>query len=310
MQKLTLPPPHQQYTQGVGFCNTGRKKAMLLKDITEQFRQAMLDSGIVYEGEIIADGQIHRFHIPGQRQGSKNGAYAVYTDNRPAGWFKCLKQGITGTWSLKGSRFFNQQADVAAIEKNRIKRKQAQLEKNKRAAIKARFIWNASPFVQGFSYLTQKDIEPHGHGARLYKQTCLILPLFNTQREIVNIQFIASNGDKRFLAGGQKKGCFWWIGKPTQRIVIAEGYATAATLFENTGLMCFIASDAGNIKPVAVIVRALFPRRKLVIAVDNDVSGTGQKKAYEAAVAVSALVSMPPTQGHDWNDHYSKIKEG
>ena len=54
-----------------------------------------------------------------------------------------------------------------------------------------------------------------------------------------------------FLAGrpGQRKGAFL-IGNP-DRVLLAEGYATAASLHEATGLPVAVAFDAGNLMPVA-----------------------------------------------------------
>ena len=53
--------------------------------IESQFRQAMQTAGIHYSGEIVPDGKLHRFHIEGQKRGSKNGAYILHVDGYPAG---------------------------------------------------------------------------------------------------------------------------------------------------------------------------------------------------------------------------------
>ncbi|MDD2801875.1 MAG: hypothetical protein PHE96_10485, partial [Methylococcales bacterium] len=61
---------------------------------------------------------------------------------------------------------------------------------------------------------------------------------------------------KRFLSGGQKKGCYFCLGYRTDKILICEGFATAASLFESTGLLTVVAFDAGNLKEVAINIRA------------------------------------------------------
>jgi putative DNA primase/helicase len=159
------------------------------------------------------------------------------------------------------------------------------------------------------AYLNRKKIQPNGAktGGTTNLQDVLILPVFSFSEQhglkLVNVQFIAPDGEKRFLSGGQKKACFWWIGKKTSTILIAEGFATAASLYESTGNQVFIAYDAGNLCHVARIVRAKNPTAEIIIAGDNDVSGTGQTAARAAALAINGKYIIPPTVGHDWNDH-------
>ena len=133
--------------------------------------------------------------------------------------------------------------------------------------------------------------------------------MYNAQNELVNLQFIHSDGTKRFLKGGKKKGCFWWIGAKTDTVLIGEGFATCASLHENTGYLTVIAYDAGNLEEVAKIIRQRQPTATLVICVDNDESGIGQEKANKAALAANGFVALPPIVG-DFNDWERLIKKG
>jgi len=72
-----------------------------LTDISTQFQQAMFDGGIVIDEIPIADGQLHRFKVEGDRSGSQNGWYVLYDDSNPKGCFGSWKLGINETWSLK-----------------------------------------------------------------------------------------------------------------------------------------------------------------------------------------------------------------
>jgi putative DNA primase/helicase len=119
---------------------------------------------------------------------------------------------------------------------------------------------------------------------------------------LVNLQFIDEAGNKRFLAGGLKKGCFHVLGSETGTILICEGFATGASLFDTTGFLTVIAFDCGNLEHVAIEIRKLYPNAEIVIAGDNDLSVIGQQKAIEAALAVSGKYILPATLGHDWND--------
>ena len=64
------------------------------------------------------------------------------------------------------------------------------------------------------------------------------------------------------LIGGQPKR-----GAP---LLVAEGYATGATLHEATGLPVAVAFNAGNLEAVAKAYRAADPSRPIIIAGDND----------------------------------------
>ena len=119
---------------------------------------------------------------------------------------------------------------------------------------------------------------------------------------MVNLQFIGADGTKRFLSGGEKKGCFNWLGEETDKILICEGFATAASLYEESGCLTIIAFDAGNLKSASMAIKSLAPDAAIIICGDNDESGTGQKAARAAALAVGGKYILPATIGHDWND--------
>ena len=103
--------------------------------------------------------------------------------------------------------------------------------------------------------------------------------------------------------------------KPGSPLLVAEGYATGATLHEATGLPVAVAFNAANLLAVAKSYRAADPSRPIVIAGDNDhhlphrpvpLPNVGKEKAEAAAAAVggvAALPSFPPgDRGNDWND--------
>ena len=50
----------------------------------------------------VADGSIHRFHVPGDKQGSLNGAYQLHADGIASGWYGSWKDA--GTWHSWSSR--------------------------------------------------------------------------------------------------------------------------------------------------------------------------------------------------------------
>jgi len=167
------------------------------------------------------------------------------------------------------------------------------------AAGKAAAIWRRAPAAFAHPYLARKRIK--GHGARLAFGK-LAVPLFADPQTLVNLQFIDADGGKRFLKGGRKAGCFWWTGRSTPTLCIAEGFATAASIHEATGNRCFVAFDKGNLPAVALAVRGLCPGHALVVCADNDESGQGEYYGRMAAWQAGAAFAMPDAVGQDFND--------
>ena len=196
--------------------------------------------------------------------------------------------------------------DRRKIESERKKRQLECKNRQKDAAKKARFIWSKAEPIHDSGqhpYLIRKHIKPYL--ARLYKGA-LLIPIFNESRELVNLQFIDASGNKRFLAGGKKQGCFSVIGDSAkaerERLLICEGYATGASLHKELGVFVMVAMDAGNLEPVAQAARRLFPEAEIIVAGDNDESGKGQTEAGKAALAVGGKYLIPDQIGADWND--------
>jgi putative DNA primase/helicase len=82
--------------------------------------------------------------------------------------------------------------------------------------------------------------------------------------------------------------------------VIAEGYATAATLSQILGFATVAAFDSGNLVSVAKSLREKYPEKRIVIAGDDDKHlelthgiNPGRSKAGEAARAVGGKVLLP-----------------
>ena len=230
---------------------------------TEQFKTAILESGIAPPDNIIGDGVLHRFKIDGKL----NGWYNLHLDGKAAGSFGDWKQGIKVRWKMAGNfkPFTEAERRAFAIERQRQEAERQAEEDAIRnsAANKAKFIWSKSTpiTVQGqHAYLVKKHIQPHG--ARLSREA-LVIPIFTADNQLVNLQFINADGNKLFLKGGKKKGCFTVIGQHDegQPIVVCEGWATGASLHEHTGHCVIVALDAGNLEPVAKAIRLLAPMK-------------------------------------------------
>jgi putative DNA primase/helicase len=156
----------------------------------------------------------------------------------------------------------------------------------------------------------QKNVEPHG--TRQDRHGNLVVPISDGQT-LTSLQFIGADGSKRFLSGGRISGCWFAIrGKKDGPILIGEGFATMATLTQETGAPAVIAFHAGNLKPVAQAVRRLNPKDDIVICGDDDQwteGNPGRTKAKAAALEIGAMLLIPDFTGMDlsgrptdWND--------
>lgn len=173
------------------------------------------------------------------------------------------------------------------------------------AAQQAATLW-ASASDEGESpYLTRKQVQ--GYGVRFAPGGAVLVPVRDADGALLNLQTIAperpAHGtDKLFLKGGRKAGLWHWCGDPAGApvLVVAEGYATSASLHTATGHPVAVAFDAGNLAAVAKTLRQRYPTALVVLAGDDDratqaKTGTnpGRKSATAAARAVQGLAVFP-----------------
>jgi len=250
--------------------------------------------------------------------------------------------GIASNWKTAHTQAFfvngTATAKLDPAELERIKREQQKREAEKlkgydRAALKAVQIWNKSaPAPVDHPYLVAKQIKPHsarlaswertiidddGKRQKLIIDNCLIIPLFNAAGQIRSLQAIFAGKhpllgrNKDFLPGGQLAGLFWWLGPKSETVLICEGFATAATLNEETNHRVYMALTANNMMAVAKTVRDKLPDADIILAADNDTETAGNpglSKATAAAQAIDASVIVPPIPNADFNDYAISLK--
>ena len=276
-----------------------------MNNIIESFKNAMRDAGITPPDVVIADENLHRFKIDGKL----NGAYVLHPNGCvPAGYFEDFKQGIKQNWKMSGAfkKLTDAQKQDLAIERHRQNQIRQAEEKSRHetATKRAVYIWTSSEPAINHPYLTKKKVKPHG--LRCYKGA-LVVPLHNETGLLVSIQFISDDGTKRMMKGGKAQGACCFIGDsidltPNNIILICEGWATGASLFEATGHFTIVAFSAGNLTAVALHTRKHHQVNEIIICGDNDASGVGQIAARAAALAVNGKYILPATVGQDWND--------
>lgn len=288
------------------------RKYLTRSDAELEFVETIRNNGIAITepDRIYADGQISRFHVAGDRRGTRNGWAILFDDEIGMnGVYGTWRSGYTGTWRSRDARTLPSKAERkrlrAAMQAAKQQRNIELQKRAKRAAVRAeQILAQAQPADPDHPYLQRKCVRPHGirqSGARL------VIPLHDANGRLWSLEYIAPDGRKRFLKGGRKKGHFYLLGMPGKTLLIAEGFATAASVHEATGHAVAVAFDAGNLEPVARALRLRYPFAKIIIAADNDTGNpddpdnVGVASARRAAAAVGGSVAFPPVKG-DFND--------
>lgn len=177
----------------------------------------------------------------------------------------------------------------------------------KKVGKKASIIWSRLLIEGTTPYVNRKKIGSL-YGARL-RGDVLVIPVCDSDGIFTSLQFIQTDGQKRFLTGGVVTGSYHVIGVLTaDTILLAEGFATAASLHEATALPVVVAFNAGNLEPVALAIRARFPKVRIIVCGDDDhwtedskgkPHNVGRIKAVAAAQAVAGIVVLPTFRDHD-----------
>jgi putative DNA primase/helicase len=228
------------------------------------------------------------------RRGDLSGWCKLF-DDCESGVFGCWRQGISDNWQSRKDRSPEEQA-VFLERVKQAKAEAASIEAELRAKCreKSAEIWEKGRDVTArHPYLIAKKITPYG--IRQLSRS-LMVPVRDINGVLHGLQFIMPDGTKRFKSGTAVTGCYHAIGKPNGKILIAEGYATGATLHEITGHAVACAFSAGNLKPVTVALREKYPDTVLVICADDDhltEGNPGLTKATEAAHSIGGLLATP-----------------
>lgn len=275
-------------------------------EAVNQFRDAMRAAGLETTAEIIADGKIHRFHVEGDSRDKENGWYILHVDERPAGQFGSWKTGVSETWTAKVDRKLSvteRKELERRISQQRAEREKEETRVQAEAAERANRIWNESDSDVPFDhkYLQSKGIKPV---SIRHSRNALVVPMRSGDGELWSLQFISDDGEKRYLSGGRKLGCYATLPGKTNpyeplTIAICEGYATGVSINAATDFVTAVTFDTSNLEHVARVLRGKYPDARLIICADNDewttspVKNPGVFYGTKAAEAVSAILSFP-----------------
>lgn len=252
--------------------------SMNADDPVTEFAQTLEEAGLVVKGLPVMDGSLQRVPTKQDKKGSKSGAYRAFMDGRPAGWYRDYRSADAKPtqWVFSGGGEIDPLARLhlrAHAQQTREDNARAlELQYNRQAEYAARYL-ERYPQATTNNYLTRKGIEA-APGIRLNDKQELVIPFSNAQGEIRSYQRIPLTGgkDARILKDSEKTGNWFALGTPQNGlpVLFAEGYATAASLHEATGLPVLMTIDAGNMIAVGQNARAVWPDSPFIFCADND----------------------------------------
>lgn len=247
-------------------------------DVIEQLRSV----GLVVDG--IETGRMRRCAVEGDRE--RRGWYVLHEIRLDGGDMAIV--GAFGVWhgnennkqqiELKKIPLSDEQKKAirARISEDRKRAEATRKREGEKAAAKARAMWAKCASVGASAYLESKAVK--AYGVRFTSEGTLVIPMCDIAGNVHGLQFIGpevlrkrKDRNKDFWPTGlTKRGRFHLLGAPGPVLLVAEGYATAASLHEHTALPVATAFDAGNIPVVAELLHKRYPQARILICADDD----------------------------------------
>lgn len=229
-----------------------------------------------------------------------------------AGWCRVISptlaiygdwsSGFTATWTDESHRDSKDSARLLEeARRGAMEYARQQRQRNASAAKRAAEMIHSAQ-MGTHPYLARKGF-PEQVGLVLDGKLLIPVRDVNRYTNIISVQSIAEDGEKRFLAGGRTRDGIYRLGAApglARRVVLCEGYATSLSLFAalqrlpgpHSVIACF---SANNLVRVAKIFDMGY------VCADHDASQTGER----AAIATGLPWAMPPEIG-DFNDMHQE----
>ena len=289
--------------------NTTQERQQPALTPEQEFSDTLKSIGSIVTGEHpIMDGKKHRIFVEGDKKGERSGFYVGHLDGHPAGYVKNNRTGIEIKWKSKGYSLTDEERTTlyalaaTKIQERADKQRQDQEEAAQRVSKQlSDLVLITSPTP----YLQTKKIEPHSEIFTDVKGQTTYIPAIDASGKLWTMQYIKEDGTKRFAKNSRKEGCFHALGglnaiAEAPALVIAEGFATAASISQELGFATVSAFDAGNLEPVARALQELFPDKPIIIMGDDDKHleltqgvNPGKAKAKDAAKSVNGVALFP-----------------
>ena len=251
----------------------------------------------------LSSGELIRFRCEGDGKGRDNGWAVLYLDERPGGAFGNHRLGISRKWHVGRDLSLSPEERRALSQEwaqAKAKRQEERQRAEREASIEAGEIWlAASPASPDHPYVARKRLDPSPLRQSGQK---LLIPMYDGEGSLWNLQRIGPDGTKRFLRGGRTEALFCIIApeRMGSTAYIGEGYATMAAAHRASGELCIVAFSAKNLPAVARVWADHRPDLRYVICADNDAHlprNLGVESAVAAAEEIRAEYVVPPELG-------------
>ena len=277
-------------------------------------------------GKVALDGEFHRFDKDGNKDGWVIGHLRHTRSGQPyvvasfGSWKSNTKESYTTNLNFSSQDKKAIQADIENLQK---KIREERILTNLQASKEAIHRWAGASDIGTSNYLERKKID-NLYGCKTAMTQSgreILVPMRDVEGKLWGIQRILPDGDKFFMTGQRKESCFHVIPDEASvlsadQILIAEGFATAASVYKATQKVTVVAFDAGNLLSVVIAIKNKYPDKEIVICGDDDrfsakPSGepynSGRENASKAAEAVAGIAVFPvfkkDVRGQtDWND--------
>lgn len=253
----------------------------------------------------LSSGDLIRFRCDGDGKGRQNGWAILYLDERPAGAFGNYRLGVSRKWKAEGHVALSPE-ERARLTQEWAEAKQRRAEERQRSEVEAARdaieMWRqAGPARSDHGYVVAKRLDPaplRQAGAKL------LIPMYDGEGRLWNLQRIAPDGTKRFLRGGRTDGLFCLIAGDRLRdtICLGEGYSTMAAVSRSSGLPSIVAFSASNMAAVARIWNGHRPDLRYIVCADDDPElldnphirkNLGLEAAKAVAEEIGARLALP-----------------
>ncbi|CBA14743.1 DUF5906 domain-containing protein [Xanthomonas albilineans] len=283
--------------------------------------QQLLDAGLIIPNDGLRIGTHKPVRVLVQDGGRERRGWYLLKEWSPS-YDRLLIVGSFGVWhgSNNGAQKVALPKDdtgrITPEQRDAMKRvwadaaKAAELQRKQEAeaaAARALKAWSRLLPDSNSPYLQRKGVL--GYGLKYTERGTAVVPLTDTTGKIYGLQFLRSAAQaqeakrpaKEFWpAGLKKKGHFHLLGHtPHWIVLVAEGYATAASLHAATGYPVACAFDAGNLQPVAEALRKRYKRAKILVCADDDILGKCRHEDCRARIALPLNPHNCPECGRD-----------
>ena len=292
----------------------------------EQFRDTIIAAGLT-PPDVIEPDKLHRFPGIGKRNGNTAGWCKLFADGM-GGSFGDWSTGLHENWQAKRDKPMSDNERQVWRRQIDEARKQAEAEREAQhmeAAQQAKLIFGDGKRDESADhpYAMKKRVNlfslvRRGAWPQRGWTDALLVPLFDAAGKLATLEAINADGEKDYLKGGRKRGCFYPFGKlrGATVVMIGEGVASTAAGVDATDWPAAAAMDAGNLLATAQAVRELAPEAVILFLADNDVRDVGRnpgvETARDAAEAVGGFVAIPELDGRtcDWWDVWNERGAG